>query len=354
MEIERKMLMKIENDQLNEQETKAKKIWLADSYKWLGVALIVVTAVILIGTLFSKQPAATETQPYTGVEFTAENQTEITEEEGDEASTGVATEESTEAATVGPTEESTEAMTGEPTEESTEAMTEEPTGESAEAMTEEPTEVPTEKPTEAPTEESTEEETMYLPARKSNIDFNGNGVDDYTDFVLGARQDAINHPTYDGSWWATGYPPDDIGVCSDVIWRAFKYAGYCLKDMVDADILARRDAYPLIERPEPPIDFRRVRNLRIFFEEYAVKLKLDIHAVEEWQPGDIVIFGNDKHIGIVSDIRDKNGIPYIIHNGGQDDREENYLVQEDSQTVTGHYRFDASLLPENVLIPWTE
>ena len=31
-------------------------------------------------------------------------------------------------------------------------------------------------------------------------------------------------------------PPDTEGVCTDVIWRAFKNAGYSLKDMVDEDI----------------------------------------------------------------------------------------------------------------------
>lgn len=31
-----------------------------------------------------------------------------------------------------------------------------------------------------------------------------------------------------------GYPPDNIGVCIDVVWRAFANAGYSLKDMVDA------------------------------------------------------------------------------------------------------------------------
>lgn len=214
-----------------------------------------------------------------------------------------------------------------------------------------------EETTEEATEETTEEiteEAVKVPIVYSEVDFNGNGVDDYSDFVLGARQDAINHPTYDDRWWAEAYPPDDIGVCSDVIWRAFRQAGYCFKEMVDADILARPEAYPLIEKPEHQIDFRRVRNLRIFFEKYAVSLTLDTNEIEEWQPGDIVIFLNDKHIGIVSDIRNKDGIPYIIHNGGQDDREEDYLTKEDCMPVTGHYRFDASLVPAEVLIPWTE
>ena len=184
---------------------------------------------------------------------------------------------------------------------------------------------------------------------KSTIDYNGNGIDDYTDFLLGARKDAENKPTYDGSYQEGGYPPDDIGVCSDVVWRAFKNAGYCLKDMIDQDIQTRPEAYPLIEEPDPNIDFRRVRNLRIFFEEYALSLTLDAGQIEEWQPGDIVIFGNDKHIGIVSDKRNEEGQTYIIHNGGQPNREEDYLKRGE---VTGHYRFDAGFIHEEVLCHW--
>lgn len=192
-------------------------------------------------------------------------------------------------------------------------------------------------------------EDFGIETIKSTVDFNGNSVDDSTDLLLGARKDAENKPTYDGSYWEGGYPPDDIGVCSDVVWRAFKNAGYNLREMVDQDILARREAYPLIEEPDTNIDFRRVRNLRIFFEEYAVSFTTDINEIEEWQPGDIVIFGNDKHIGIVSDKRNKDGQTYIIHNGGQPNREEDYLKRG---TVTGHYRFDASLVDSDKLIEW--
>ena len=187
----------------------------------------------------------------------------------------------------------------------------------------------------------------------SSIDFNGNGTDDYTDFLLGARADAENKPRYDGSYFAGGYPPDDIGVCTDVIWRAFKCAGYSLRDMVDLDIQFRPEAYPNITDRDPNIDFRRVVNLRVFFEKHAITLSNNPEDIHQWQPGDIVIFGEDSHhIGIVSDIRTSKGITYIIHNGGQPVREENYLKR--GAEVTGHYRFDASLVDPAMLIPWHE
>ena len=186
---------------------------------------------------------------------------------------------------------------------------------------------------------------------KSSVDYNKNGKDDYTDFVLGARRDAKNKPTYDDRYFENGYPPDNIGVCADVIWRAFKEAGYSLRDMVDRDIANDLRSYSSIVTPDTNIDFRRVRNLKVFFAKHAISLTVDIDAIEEWQPGDIVIFGNNTHIGIVSDRRNADGRPYIIHNSGQENREEDYLGKE---KVTSHYRFDASRVNESVLCPWQD
>lgn len=186
---------------------------------------------------------------------------------------------------------------------------------------------------------------------QSEVDYNGNGVDDYTDFLMGAKKEAQNHPQYNGAYFQGGYPPDNIGVCTDVVWRSFREAGYNLRDMVDADIAARPEAYTEITEPDTNIDFRRVRNLRVFFEEYAVSLTLDPGELEQWQPGDIVIFGENAHIGIVSDRRNRDGRPYIIHNAGQPNRDEDYLKWSWLE-ISGHYRFDASLIGPDLLKPW--
>ncbi len=142
----------------------------------------------------------------------------------------------------------------------------------------------------------------------SEVDFNCNGVDDYTDIMLGAREDAKNRPRNDGAYQPGGYPPDNIGVCTDVIWRAFKRAGYSLKDMVDADIAAHSDLYPRATTPEPSIDFRRVPNLMVYFQRHAISLTTDLTQIAEWQQGDVVIFGSN-HIAIISDRRNADGIP---------------------------------------------
>ena len=186
----------------------------------------------------------------------------------------------------------------------------------------------------------------------SPVDFNGNGLDDYMDILLGARADALAKPRYKSAYYDGGYPPDDEGVCTDVIWRAFREAGYCLRDMVDRDIAARPQAYPWIETRDKNIDFRRVANLRVFFETYGQVLPTDVTEIEVWQPGDIVVFGpDDQHIGIISDRRTGEGRTLVIHNVGQAEREEDYLRWEGKQ-VTGHYRFDASGIDEAVLAAW--
>lgn len=197
-------------------------------------------------------------------------------------------------------------------------------------------------------------ESFNIKVIKSNADGNNNGIDDYTDILLGAKIDAKNHPTYDGRYWDTGYPPDDIGVCTDVIWRAFKNAGYNLRAMVDNDIRRNKGDYP-IKYPDSNIDFRRVGNLYIFFNKYAEKLTNDISKIEEWQPGDIVIFGKDtNHIGIISDKRNRKGEPYVIHNSNQPLREEDILRRRSKKDpISGHYRFNAENL-KDIIVYWEE
>ncbi|MDO5294832.1 MAG: DUF1287 domain-containing protein [bacterium] len=193
-------------------------------------------------------------------------------------------------------------------------------------------------------------EEFNITTITSSVDFNKNGVDDYTDILLGAKKEAQNHPKYDGTYYVGGYPPDNIGVCTDVVWRSFKNAGYCLKDMVNADIANHTDAYPKVNgSPDPNIDFRRVPNLKMYFERHGITLTLDTDKIEEWQPGDIIVFSST-HIGILSDKRNSDGVPYLIHNSGQLHREEDALLKQ--KEITGHYRFDASKLTASDLIAW--
>ena len=190
-------------------------------------------------------------------------------------------------------------------------------------------------------------EDFGIERLKSNTDYDNDGIDDYTDILEGARLDAENKPRYHSEYYQGGYPPDDEGVCTDVIWRAFKNAGYSLKDMVDEDIRNNVDEYPRVAgSPDPNIDFRRVPNLMVYFERNHISLTIDLNEIDQWQAGDIVVFSHD-HIGIISDKRNEKGIPYIIHNAAQPNREEDGLefYNENWRKITAHYRFKDSSMP---------
>lgn len=194
-------------------------------------------------------------------------------------------------------------------------------------------------------------EDFSLPINASGTDFNQNGIDDTYDLLIGARKDAQNHPVYDGSYVSGGYPPENRGVCTDVVWRAFREAGYSLKQMVDTDIRASIEDYPRTSGiRDANIDFRRVPNLRVFFSKYAQSLTTDPYDIGAWQAGDIVTFG-DSHIGIISDRRNAKGIPFLIHNSGQPHREEDALLR--CGTISGHFRFDGASLPKELQISFS-
>ena len=173
----------------------------------------------------------------------------------------------------------------------------------------------------------------------SKTDYDNDGIDDYTDILQGAKIEAKNKPKYKSAYYAGGYPPENEGVCTDVIWRALKNAGYLLKDMVDEDIKNNVSEYPRVNgKPDSNIDFRRVSNLKVYFDRNQISLTTDLSKISEWQPGDIVTFGTT-HIGIISDKRNSKGIPYLIHNTGQPFREEDVLeLYGKNEQISGHYR----------------
>lgn len=183
------------------------------------------------------------------------------------------------------------------------------------------------------TTESTE--NADIPEIESLTDADQDGINDYRDIMEGARAYVNTKPDYKSEYYEGGYPTDGKGVCTDVIWEAFQAAGYDLKALVDEDIKENLGAYEEIDTPDPNIDFRRVKNLRIFFERNATSLSIDFSNPEDWQPGDIVVF--TKHIAICSDKRNKDGIPFIIHHDSLGAREANDM---DTYKVVGHFRWE--------------
>jgi Uncharacterized protein conserved in bacteria len=181
---------------------------------------------------------------------------------------------------------------------------------------------------------------IFCPSDKDN-----DGVNDMEDIVKGARSEVMRKPKYLSSYYQGGFPPETEGVCTDVVWRAMRDAGYDLKTLVDKDIRENSASYPRIAgKPDPNIDFRRVPNLIVFFRKHAVELTKEIKPGDVanlylWQAGDIVTYGYPhEHIAIVSDKRRKDGVPYILHNAGPYACETDQLQDWPSQ-ITGHFRF---------------
>ena len=171
---------------------------------------------------------------------------------------------------------------------------------------------------------------------KSEVDKDGDGVDDQTDMLTSVRKYIETKPVYKSKYYATGYPDDQYGVCTDVVGFGLLGAGYNLQELVNADIVEHQSQYN-IEKIDKNIDFRRVRNLKIYFDNNAISLTTDIKDFKKWQGGDIIVFKN--HIGIISDKRNKNGIPFIIHHASPVQRAYEEDILEVKTDIIGHYRY---------------
>lgn len=176
------------------------------------------------------------------------------------------------------------------------------------------------------------------------------GVERAARLVAAARAQTREHVIYDGSYRAIGYPlgdvPQDRGVCTDVLIRAYRAAlGVDLQVLVHEDMSASFAAYPPLwglRRPDRNIDHRRVPNLRRFFERAGAELPVSRDA-SDYAPGDVVSWtlpGNQPHIGIVSErLVPGTRRPLVIHNIGAGPVEDDILFAFE---ITGRYRF----LPE--------
>ncbi|MBI5654820.1 DUF1287 domain-containing protein [Candidatus Uhrbacteria bacterium] len=188
---------------------------------------------------------------------------------------------------------------------------------------------------------------LHIQQIYSSRDEDRDGKNDTQDLLDGARAELERQPSYRSAYYDGGYPPSGEGVCTDLVWRAFRDAGYELKNLVDTDIKKRTDAYTRVKgEPDPNIDFRRVPNLNVFFKTHATSLTLELKPgdsanLKEWQGGDLVLFDGPKsHIGIVSDRRDDDGVPLLIHNAGNTREDDGLRYWPERITpIIGHYRW---------------
>lgn len=190
---------------------------------------------------------------------------------------------------------------------------------------------------------------LTVPSIPLGIDANHNTIDDTQDLVTAARAQIGVVTKYDTAYVSGGYPPDDSGVCADVLWRAFQSLDRDLKTEVSKDIANSPRTYPNVNKPDGNIDFRRVETLRNFFKKHARSLTLEVipgdaENLTQWQGGDIVTYaqmqGGLWHIAIISDKRRPDGVPFLIHNYGRGVVEDDKLTSWPSK-ITGHFRLGA-------------
>ena len=154
---------------------------------------------------------------------------------------------------------------------------------------------------------------------------------------------------YDGSYRKIDYPngdvPAGIGVCTDVVIRAYRKLGIDLQKDVHEDMRANFGQYPKIwglKRPDPNIDHRRVPNLQTLFKRKGIVLPATNNP-DDYVTGDIVSWmlpGNWPHIGFIVESRALFGRkPMVVHNIGAGPVLEDMLFD---YPITGHYRYYGS------------
>ncbi len=168
--------------------------------------------------------------------------------------------------------------------------------------------------------------------------------------VQAARQQVGQTLSYDPSYSKLDYPngdvPVDRGVCTDVIIRALRTSrSLDLQKLVHEDMQQNFGKYPKIwglRSPDKNIDHRRVPNLQKYFERQGWNLPLTNQA-NDYLPGDFVtvtVPPNLPHIMIVSNRKNSEGVPLVIHNIGAGTQEEDRLFEF---PLTGHYRISSEI-----------
>lgn len=163
-----------------------------------------------------------------------------------------------------------------------------------------------------------------------------------TNIIVEAARAQIGVVTkYDTSYYSNGYPPNDRGACSDVVVRALLDNNYNLKEKIDLDMKDYPEMY--VNEYDSNINFRRVLNMLTYFNRFEESLttSLSIDSLDKWQAGDIIIY--DKipdglwHTGIISNKKNRDGLPLLIHNHGRG-TVENDLISIWPAPIIGHFR----------------
>ena len=178
-------------------------------------------------------------------------------------------------------------------------------------------------------------EDFGIETYTSSVDYDQDGIDDQTDILNGVRTYLDTKPKYKSKYYNSGFPDDEYGVCTDVVINGLLEAGYNLRELMDEDIKLHKKDYN-IDSPDNKIDFRRVVNMEVYLRKYAISLTTDINEINEWQPGDIVVWKH--HVGILSDTRNSKGMPFVLHNASPFQASYEEDVLRTWGKIIGHYR----------------
>ena len=150
---------------------------------------------------------------------------------------------------------------------------------------------------------------------------------------------------YDGAYLKIPYPngdvPEDTGVCTDEIIRAYRTHGVDLQKLVHEDMARNFSAYPHewgLNKPDANIDHRRVPNLQTYFKRHGTSLPVT-NKPDDYLPGDLItctVPPHLPHIGIVVPSPNGGETPWVVHNIGQGPQLEDRLFEF---PLTGHYRY---------------
>jgi uncharacterized protein YijF (DUF1287 family) len=157
-----------------------------------------------------------------------------------------------------------------------------------------------------------------------------------------AKWQTTQKVTYNGKYIQIDYPggdvPSNIGVCTDVIIRAYRTVNIDLQKLVHEDMLLHKVDYDnrmfYNKKVDSNIDHRRTFNLRTFFTRKGAKKSIN----SKYIPGDLVFWNiSGGHVGIVIDIK----VPgtdryYIVHNRGSGPKMEDFLYRF---KIIDHYRW---------------
>lgn len=159
-----------------------------------------------------------------------------------------------------------------------------------------------------------------------------------------AKNQTLKEVTYDPSYKSIPYPngdvPEHLGVCTDVIIRAYRAIGIDLQKLIHEDMKIAHSEYNKrrkTDKLDTNIDHRRTPNMETFLvRKKAGKPITDKGA--DYEPGDIVFWAvATGHVGLVVDEK----VPgtdryYIVHNICCGPKKEDFLFEA---KITGHYRW---------------